>query len=57
MAIVLEFPSMRSPAARPVHEAFGGEIVFFPGVRFERLDCAIDSPDRVERRERHFGDD
>ena len=38
MATVLEFPATRPSMPRPDGPGLGGEIVFFPGVRFERRD-------------------
>jgi hypothetical protein len=39
MATVLEFPAIRPSIGRPASQNIGAEIVFFPGVRFERREA------------------
>lgn len=53
MATILEFRSVPRPAPASVlaaHPALSAEIVFFPGVRYERAEGGQDSAKRGKRR-------
>lgn len=56
MATVLEFPAIRPSLGRPASQNIGAEIVFFPGVRFERREPeggAMQDGAPQERPDRH----
>lgn len=52
MATVLEFPATRPSLGRPASQNIGAEIVFFPGVRFERREPESAAPGEGAGQER-----
>ena len=53
MATVLEFPATRPSLGRPPSQNIGAEIVFFPGVRFERREPESVQDGATERPDAH----